>query len=123
MIGDCGLIGGGAAGLEVDRYDESLGTPENAYLLASSEGHSDNYLHVVEEILATTPAISGTEDPQVRADMVYFKTLNEGAVFSTSSIAWCGSLATNNYENNVSRITENVLGTFLTAETLPGEEP
>lgn len=123
VIGDFGLVGGGAAGLEVDRYDESLGTPENAYLLASSEGHSDNYLHVVEEILATTPVISGTEDPQVRADMVYFKTLNEGAVFSTSSIAWCGSLAINNYENNVSRITENVLETFLTAETLPGEEP
>ncbi|WP_204365611.1 N,N-dimethylformamidase beta subunit family domain-containing protein [Natronococcus jeotgali] len=123
VIGDFGLIGGGAAGLEVDRYDQSLGTPDNTYLLASSEDHSDNYLHVVEEILATTPALSGTEDPQVRGDMVYFKTPNEGGVFSTGSIAWCGSLATNDYDNNISQITENVLETFLTEETLPGADP
>jgi N,N-dimethylformamidase len=40
-------------------------------------------------------------------------------VFSTSSIAWCGSLSFNNYSNNVSRITENVLRRFAAEEPLP----
>ena len=28
-------------------------------------------------------------------------------------MTWCGSLSHNDYDNNVSRITENVLRTFL----------
>lgn len=119
IIGDFGLIGRGAAGLEIDRYDEDLGTPSHAKLLASSEDHTDNYLLVTEDILATTPGLSGTEHPHVRADMVYFKTENEGAVFSTGSISWCGSLAHDDYENNVSKVTENVLNAFLKRESLP----
>lgn len=120
-IGDSGMIGGGAAGLELDRYDEDLGTPTHAHLLASSEDHSDNYLLVTEEILATTPGLGGTEHPNVRADIVYFKTENGGAVFSTGSIAWSGSLAENDYDNNISTITENILTTFRDAKELPGE--
>jgi N,N-dimethylformamidase len=46
--------------------------------------------------------------------MVYFETPNDGAVFSVGSICWCGSLSHNQYDNNVSRITENVLRKFLT---------
>ena len=42
-----------------------------------------------------------------------------GAVFSTSAIAWCGSLSYNNYTNNVSRITENVLRRFAADAPLP----
>ena len=34
-------------------------------------------------------------------------------MFSTGSIAWSGSLSYNNYTNNVSRITENVLRRFV----------
>ncbi len=118
-IGDFGLIGGGAAGLELDIYNEDRGTPPNAYLLASSEGHTDNYLHVVEEVFFNVPGLSGSQDPEVRADIVYFKTQNDGAVFSTSSIAWCGSLAHNDYDNNVSKITGNVLDRFNSDEPLP----
>lgn len=118
-IGDFGLIGGGAAGLELDIYDEDRGTPPNTYLLASSEGHTDNYLHVVEEVFFNVPGLSGSHDPEVRADIVYFKTQNDGAVFSTSSIAWCGSLAHNDYDNNVSQITGNVLDRFNSEESLP----
>ena len=33
-IGDFGLVGGGAAGLELDRYDVEFGTPHDSYLLA-----------------------------------------------------------------------------------------
>jgi N,N-dimethylformamidase len=40
-------------------------------------------------------------------------------VFSTSSIAWSGSLSYNNYDNDVSRITENVLRRFDDDEPIP----
>jgi N,N-dimethylformamidase len=57
--------------------------------------------------------MGGTDNFQVRADLVYFTTSNGGAVFSTASIAWAGSLAHNDYDNDVSRITANVLRKFL----------
>ena len=109
VIGDFGLAGGGAAGFEIDRYELALGTPPNALLLASSLDHSVNYPHVSEEICFNYPGLDGTNDFMVRADLVYFTTQNGGAVFSTSSISWCGSLSHDGYDNNVSRIMENVL--------------
>ena len=112
-IGDFGLIGGGAAGLELDRADRMLGTPPNTYVLASSEDHTDIYLVVCEEMLINYPGTGGQESELVRADMVLYPTANGGGVFSTSSIAWPGSLAHNNYKNNVSRITKNVLDRFV----------
>lgn len=112
-IGDFGLIGGGAAGLELDRADRMLGTPPGTYVLASSTDHTDIYLVVCEEILINYPGIGGHESPLVRADMVFYPTPNGGGVFSTSSIAWPGSLSHNNYKNNVSRITKNVLDRFV----------
>lgn len=113
IIGDFGLIGGGAAGLELDRADRLLGTPPNALILAASENHTDIYLVVCEEILINYPGQGGQESPLVRADMVFYETAAGGAVFSSSSIAWAGSLSHNNYDNNVSRITGNVLKRFL----------
>ena len=62
------------------------------------------------------PAMSGDENPEVRADMVFFEGPRGGAVFSTGSIAWAPSLCPRNADNNVSRITENVLRRFLDAE-------
>ncbi len=118
-IGDFGLVGGGAAGYELDRYDLLLGTPPHTRLLAYSEGHSDNYPHVGEEIFFNFPMMGGTMDFQVRADITYFTTKNGGAVFSTSSIAWCGSLLENDCDNNVSRMTANVLRRFMDDEPLP----
>lgn len=118
-IGDFGLVGGGAAGSELDRYDLSLGTPPETLLLAASEGHSDNYPRVVEEILFNLPMVGGTMDPHVRADIVYFTTKEGGAVFSSSSIAWCGSLLEYGGDNNVSRMTANVLRRFMDDEPLP----
>jgi N,N-dimethylformamidase len=118
-IGDFGLVGGGAAGYELDRYDLLLGTPPETRLLAYSEGHSDNYPHVVEEIFFNFPMVGGTMDFQVRADITYFTTKSGGAVFSTSSIAWCGSLLENGCDNNVSRMTANVLRRFMDDEPLP----
>ena len=114
VFGAQGLSGEGAAGYEIDRYDLSLGTPPNALLLASSDGmHSDNYLHVPEELLVTLQTTGGSEDYQVRSDDVYFPTSAGGGVFSAGSISWCGALSSNDYDNAVSKLTENVLRRFL----------
>ena len=113
LIGDFGLIGRGAAGLELDRAGAELGTPPNAYILASSEGHTNAYWLVPEEFLETGPALGGDENPNARADLVFFETPHAGAVFAVGSIAWAGSLSADGYLNNVSRITENVLRRFL----------
>jgi len=55
----------------------------------------------------------------VRADMIYYKAPNDGAMFAPGSLAWCGSLSHNNYENNVSKLMENVLNGFLKDGPLP----
>jgi N,N-dimethylformamidase len=113
IIGNFGLGLGGAAGDEIDRVDYGLGTPHHTLVLASSSGHPDGVLPVIEDYRELDVKFMARENWQVRADMVYFETPNNGAVFSTGSIAWCSSLSHNQYDNNVSRITENVLREFL----------
>jgi N,N-dimethylformamidase len=112
-IGDFGLVGGGAAGLELDRADLALGTPPNLLVLASSENHTDLILVVSEEVNVMTPDLTGSQNELVRADLAFFETPSGGAVFSAGSTAWCGSLSHNRYDNNVARITGNVLRRFL----------
>jgi N,N-dimethylformamidase len=114
IIGDFGLSGGGAAGFELDRADFALGTPPNALILARSEGHQRHFVVVPEELLTHVTTVTG-ERPNalIRAEIVYFETVAGGAVFSTGSITFCGSLSHNNYDNNVSRLLENVLRRFV----------
>ena len=118
VIGDYGLVMGGAGGFEVDRTDPALGTPPHALVLASATGFSDVYQHVIEEVLSSNPLEGGTKSPLVRGDMVYFEGPKGGAVFSVGSIAWCGSLSHNNYDNDISRITGNVLTRFSSEEPI-----
>ncbi|MSR13442.1 MAG: N,N-dimethylformamidase [Gammaproteobacteria bacterium] len=122
-IGNFGLVGDGAAGLELDRYDLELGTPHRAYLLANSEGHSDMFVSVTEESTFNARGYiaggTGDNNPRTRADIVYYKTPNDGAVFSVGSMAWCGSLSHNRYDNNVSRLMRNTLDGFLKNGPLP----
>ena len=113
VIGDFGLIGGGAAGLEIDCAEARLGTPPHALVVASSVWeHSDVYRVTLEDLAYNSPIATGTTSELVRADMVFFETANGGGVFSVGSITWCGALAHNDYDNNVSCITENVLRRF-----------
>ncbi|WP_158640049.1 hypothetical protein [Halalkalibacter nanhaiisediminis] len=42
------------------------------------------YLQVVEDLYFIIPEMGGIENPNVRADMVYYKTPNEAAVGSFS---------------------------------------
>jgi N,N-dimethylformamidase len=118
-IGDFGLSGHGAAGFELDRADHRLGTPRHAVVLAQSEGHKPEapWVLVPEEQL--THLVTWTFEPAaklIRADMTFFEAPNNGAVFSTGSITFCGSLPVNNFENNCSRILQNVLDRFLDPE-------
>lgn len=113
LIGDFGLAHGGAVGLEIDRYDRSLGTPPHARLLASSQMLSQNWQIVTEDVMFMHPGLGGDQHADVRCDMVYFTTTNGGAVFSPSSIAWGSALPVNGYDNNVARIMKNVVDRFI----------
>ena len=121
IIGDFGLVGGGAAGSEIDAVNHEIGTPSHALVLASSENHSRYVLLAPEVITSSIANHNGEENPDVRADMVFYETVNGGAVFSTGSITWCASFFHNGHDNNVSRITENVLVRF--ADPAPFEQP
>lgn len=112
IIGDFGLQGGGAAGIEIDHADTNLGTPTHALILASSEGHTEAFRLVNEEMSITVPTVTAPVEARIQADMVFFETAGGGAVFNVGSIAWPGSLSHNGYDNNVSRVTRNVLDRF-----------
>nr|WP_308259089.1 N,N-dimethylformamidase beta subunit family domain-containing protein [Pseudonocardia sp. H11422] len=118
-IGEFGLVGNGAAGLELDIYDAGLGTPPEAVIAATSQDHTDIYLEVLEELYFNVPGTSGSQDARVRGDIVYFPTPAGGGVWSASSIAYNGSLSHDNYDNNVSRLMGNVLNRFLSDEPAP----
>jgi N,N-dimethylformamidase len=45
--------------------------------------------------------------------MVFFETPAGGAVFSTGSISYAGALAHNNFDNDIVRMTDNVLKRFI----------
>ncbi|MFD1330618.1 N,N-dimethylformamidase beta subunit family domain-containing protein [Methylopila musalis] len=116
IIGDFGLNGGGAAGLELDRADRNLGTPPHALVVCSSERHTDAYMLVCEDLLFNLPGCTGTECDWVRSDITFYETPNGGAVWSVGSIAWAGSLSHDGYRNNVSRLTANVVRRFVDPE-------
>ena len=113
-IGDFGFMGGGAAGFERDSCDRYLGSPQKSVVIASSENHNDTFVLVPEEQLTHITNWPGVPNEElIRADMVYFDTPSGGAVFSTGSITFCGSLPHNDFDNNVSRLMRNMIHHFL----------
>jgi len=111
IIGDFGLIGGGAAGIELDRANFEEGTPPHALILARSENHTANYLTSLD--MLPINCLGAERANPIYADMVFYETAAGGAVFSTGSIAWAGSLSHGGYDNNVAAISANVLKRFL----------
>ena len=112
-IGGHGSVLHGAGGFEIDRADAELGTPPHALVLATARGFTDVYQATSEDILTSDSQQGGTVSPLVRADMVFYERPNGGAVFATGSIAWCGALLDDDCDNDVSRVTENVLRRFM----------
>lgn len=114
LIGDFGCMGGGAAGEEIDRVDYNLGTPRHTLVIAKSEPHTPDYLMVKEEMAASMPPEITSQN--VYSNVVFFETEAGGAVFSVGSMTWCGSLSHNGYDNNIAKMTENVLNRFCSPE-------
>ena len=112
-IGDFGLRNGGAAGLEIDRAEATLGSPPHLLRVATADRIGYGGLPTPEEFRTAHRGLDGEQNGNVRADMVFFPTARGGAVFATGSIAWACALSPRGYDNNVSRITENVLRRFL----------
>lgn len=118
ILGDFGLVMGGAAGDEIDRFDVSLGSPADAIVVASSTGHSDYYQLVVEDIDMVRPGLGGRDCDAVRSDIVlWLPESGAGPVFSVGSIAYAGALSHNDYANNISYLTRNVLMRFIDLAT------
>ena len=123
-FGDHGLGGHGAAGFELDRADKRLGTPAHAVVVASSEDHPPDapWVLVPEEHLTHIVTWPGEPiEKLIRADLTFFETAKGGAVFSTGSITFCGSLPSNGFDNDVSRLLANVFERFL--DPAPFEMP
>ena len=72
----------------------------------------------MEEVLISDSRQGGTVNPLVKGDLLFFEGPNGGGVFSVGSISWCGSLSHNDYDNNVSRITGNVLTRFSSEDPI-----
>lgn len=119
ILGDFGHLGGGAAGDELDAFSTVAGSPPHALVLASSERHSNTFQLANDAILTPTGATNALHSPQIRADMVFFECPNGGAVFSTGSIAYVGSLSHDGYDNAIARLTGNVLRRFLDPTPFP----
>jgi N,N-dimethylformamidase len=122
IIGDAGLAYGGAAGIELDRYDLSLGTPPHTKIIAASGGHSDNYVLVTEELLYAYAGLVGSLDYRIRGDVTFFTAPNDGAVFSTGSIGYGQALPANNFDNSAARMLGNVVDAFIKDGPLPGQK-
>ena len=60
-----------------------------------------------------TPTFGGSQTDMVRADMVWFDLPGGGEVFSVGSVNWAASIGWNDGDNNVARLTTNVLNRFL----------
>lgn len=123
ILGDFGVLDGGAAGLEIDAVDGRIGTPPHALVVARSENHSNTYELVAEEVLVPHGATDAVINPDIHADITFFETPQGGAVFSTGSIAYAGSLGWNGFDNNIFKLTTNVLNRFKDATpfTMPLE--
>jgi N,N-dimethylformamidase len=113
VVGAYGHVLGGAVGDEVDRFDIALGSPEHAYVLGTSTGLGNEYQLVIEDMILSLPDQGGAQRPdQVKADMVLFPIEGGGWVFSVGSITYGGALAWNGCDNDLSRLTANVLRAF-----------
>ncbi|KAJ0424574.1 hypothetical protein BJY00DRAFT_326499 [Aspergillus carlsbadensis] len=112
LIGENGF-GGGASGDEIDRLDYELGSPSNTIVLATSLQHDDSFGLFNEDQMFPMVNTLGSSCDLVRSDLVYYETAGGGAVFAVGSINWFSCLAWDGYQNNVARMTGNVLRGFM----------
>lgn len=117
-FGDFGWLGQGAAGQEIDRADRALGTSPETIILASSTGHTPAMMRTIEEMLSSVPPF---DDPKARSDVTLRALPSGGAVFSAGSMTWIAALDHAGYDNDVARVTGNVIRRFLNPQPLTPE--
>ena len=100
VIGNFGLNLGSAVGFEMDAVHPH-------------QGYTDTPPIVLAE--AKSADFSVPRQPPISpiSHIAIWPRPYGGAVFSAASVTWTGSLAHNSYNNNVSKITENVLRRFI----------
>lgn len=112
IIGNSGAHFGGAAGDEVDSFASKLGAPDHTLHLAQSDGAAAPYW-ASPEVAEQYQKIYADPASNSRASITFFETPGGGAVFSVGSVAWVGALSQNHFDNDVCRMTMNVLRRFL----------
>lgn len=112
IIGDFGTHFRGAAGGEVDAFAPQLGAPAHALHLARSEGAAAPHW-ANRRTAGLYEELYNDPERHAYASIVFFETPSGGAVFSVGSLAWVGALSHNDFDNDVCRITTNVLRRFL----------
>ena len=101
-IGNWGLNLGSAASYEMDAALE-LDAPAGMRRVVLAEASDDSFIP-----LDRTPV-------RPRSELVLTTLPGGGAVFAAGSVSWTGSLSHHGYDNNVSRITANVVRRFIEA--------
>lgn len=110
VFGERGLMGGGAAGHELDRADVLLGTPRHAVVIGRAVVNEASYQPVNEERRDHT--WPGRREDLIRSDLTFFETPNGGAVFSVGSMNFIGALPIDSYTNPTARLVENIVRRF-----------
>jgi len=97
LFGGQGFSGGGAAGFELDRLDHRLGSPLTRWCWPPRKAMSARTSwSCTRSVWASTPRSRASRfDRLIRADMTFIEKQDGGAVFSTGSITYCGSLPVN----------------------------
>jgi N,N-dimethylformamidase len=114
-------MGGGAAGHELDRADQGLGTPHHAIIIGSAVVHHPSFQPVNEERRDHT--WPGTREELIRADLTFFETQNGGAVFSVGSMNFIGALPIDGYQNTAAKLITNIVRRFADPEKFPAPKP
>jgi N,N-dimethylformamidase len=110
VFGEHGLMGGGAAGHELDRADTKLGTPPHAIVIAGAVVTDPTFQPVNEERRDHT--WPGKREEIIRSDLTFFETAQGGAVFSVGSMCFIGALPVNGYDNAAAALIENIVRRF-----------
>ncbi|ONG56091.1 N,N-dimethylformamidase [Pseudoroseomonas deserti] len=120
-LGERGLMGGGAAGHELDRADVTLGTPRHALVIGRAVLTDPSYQPVNEERRDHTwPA---AREEIIRSDLTFFETAGGGAVFSVGSMNFIGALPVDGYENVAARLVTNIIRRFADPAPFPPPPP
>ncbi len=115
-FGDFGYGQNSAAGHEISSVfsGAGYGRPVRIARLATSQGtHARSMRGTHYAYMAEDNPVEGNRSPLVGADIAMFESPNGGRTFHVGSIHWLNSIAWNDFDNDIARITGNVLRAFL----------